>query len=68
MDDFSVSDTAVQLRYRYELAPLSDIFLVYTRGGFWQDADSGVGPGRLFQNGWDEKHTEGFLAKIRYRF
>ena len=66
--DFSVSDTAVQLRYRYELAPLSDIFLVYSRGGFWGDAVSDQGPGSMFQRGWDEKNAEVILAKIRYRF
>ena len=31
--DFSLSDTALQVRYRFQIAPLSDIFLVYSRGG-----------------------------------
>jgi hypothetical protein len=68
VSDFSLSDTAVQLRYRYELAPLSDIFLVYSRGGFWNDKRSEDSAGDLLQYGWDEKHTETILAKIRYRF
>jgi hypothetical protein len=68
VSDFSVSDTAVQLRYRYELAPLSDIYVVYSRGGFWADDESNDGPGAMFQNAWDEKHTEILQAKIRYRF
>lgn len=32
-DDFSISRVAVQLRYRWEIAPLSDLFIVYTRTG-----------------------------------
>ncbi len=68
VSDFSVSDTAVQIRYRYELAPLSDIYLVYSRGGFYAADDSEAGPGRLFQQSWDNKYAETILAKIRYRF
>ena len=29
--DFSVSQVSLQARYRWELAPLSDLFVVYTR-------------------------------------
>ena len=33
-----------QIRYRYELAPLSYLYVVYGRGGFDQDpADDGAG-------------------------
>lgn len=32
-DDFSISRTTFQLRYRWEIAPLSDLFIVYTRTG-----------------------------------
>jgi hypothetical protein len=31
-DDFVVSRMTLQARYRWEIAPLSDLFLVYTRG------------------------------------
>lgn len=68
VDDFSVSDTALQIRYRYELAPLSEIFLVYTRGGLWENEDTGGGPSSLFNKGWDDVIAEQILAKIRYRF
>ena len=33
-DNFARSTTRFQIRYRYELAPLSNIYLVYSRGGF----------------------------------
>ncbi|MGI9286378.1 MAG: DUF5916 domain-containing protein [Pseudomonadales bacterium] len=68
VDDFSVSDTALQIRYRYELAPLSDIFLVYTRGGLWESEDTGDSPFGLFNNAWDDVIAEQIVAKIRYRF
>ena len=38
VDDFSVSNLGFQIRYRYELAPLSYLYVVYGRGGFEEDA------------------------------
>src|SRR5690606_13130754 len=32
-DNFAVSRMSFQARYRWEIAPLSDLFFVYTRGG-----------------------------------
>ena len=66
--DFSVSDTAFQIRYRYQLAPLSDIFLVYSRGGFFGSDSGDKGPGTLFNEGWSGVQVESLIAKIRYRF
>ncbi|MBT4522915.1 MAG: hypothetical protein HOC23_23185, partial [Halieaceae bacterium] len=68
VEDFSLSRTALQIRYRYEIQPLSDIFLVYSRGGLWADDDISGGPWNLFQNGWDEVDAEQIIAKIRLRF
>src|SRR5699024_8798933 len=36
VDDFSVRNLGVQLRYRYKLAPLSYVYVVYGRGGYLQ--------------------------------
>jgi hypothetical protein len=66
--DFSLSDTALQLRYRYQLAPLSDVFLVYSRGGYFASDDGDEGPGTLINEGWDGVQVESIIAKIRYRF
>jgi len=33
VDDLNLSIVALQLHYRYEIAPLSNIYLVYSRGG-----------------------------------
>ena len=67
-EDFSLSDTALQMRYRYQLAPLSDIFLVYSRGGYFSSDDGDEGPGTLIREGWDGVQVESIIAKIRYRF
>ena len=66
--DFSLSDTALQLRYRYQLAPLSDIFLVYSRGAYFDTEEADQGPRDLLQMGWDGLQVESVIAKIRYRF
>jgi hypothetical protein len=68
VEDFSVSDTALQIRYRYELAPLSDIYLVYTRGGIWDSEDTSDSPTQLWHNAWDDVSDQRVQAKIRYRF
>ena len=66
--DFSLSDTALQLRYRFQIAPLSDIFLVYSRGGYYESENGAVGPGKLLQKGWEDVMVETVIAKVRYRF
>tara|TARA_B110001450_G_scaffold63697_1_gene60386 strand:+ start:71 stop:2350 length:2280 start_codon:yes stop_codon:yes gene_type:complete len=66
--NFSLSDTALQVRYRYQLAPLSDIFLVYSRGGNFGDDDGDEGPRSLLQDGWSRVQVESVIAKLRYRF
>jgi hypothetical protein len=65
---FSLSDTAFQLRYRYQLAPLSDVFLVYSRGGFYGTQTGDEGPGNLFDSGWRGVNVESLIFKVRYRF
>ena len=66
-DDFTVSRLTAQVRYRWEIGPLSDLFLVYTRGSnlpnqvndeFWP----------LLQDAIDEPIIDVFTMKLRYRF
>ncbi len=66
-DDFTVSQMTVQLRYRWEIAPLSDLFIVYTRGANLpsqgdQDFDY------LFRDALNEPIIDVFTMKLRYRF
>ncbi len=66
--DFSVSQYSLQLRYRWEIAPLSDIFLVYTRQADLREALGDAGFNDLFENAWQEPLADVFVFKIRYRF
>ncbi|MEM7079987.1 MAG: DUF5916 domain-containing protein [Pseudomonadota bacterium] len=64
-DDFAISRVNLQLRYRWELAPLSDLFVVYTLNG--EDNAIGVGFDDLFDNAIDEPVGEQLVLKLRYR-
>ena len=63
----NLGSLAFQIRYRREIAPLSNIYLVYTRGGsvFFDDE---AGNSRIITDTWDEPQGNRFAAKIRYRF
>ena len=66
-EDFTLSRITAQLRYRWEIGPLSDLFVVYTRGS---NLPSQVGSpfGELFRDSLDEPIVETFVVKLRYRF
>ena len=65
--DFTVSLLTTQLRYRWEIAPLTDFFLVYNRGNTLPNqvekpfAD-------LFQDAFQDPIVDSLVAKFRYRF
>ena len=65
-DAFTISELALQVRYRWELAPMSDLFVVYTRHASLPSAvDEGfVG---LFSNALYEPIAEQLVVKVRYR-
>ena len=67
VDDFSVSQMTSQVRYRWEIAPLSDLFVVYTRGSnlpnHYEDNF-----GTLFQEAFNQPIIDTFTVKLRYRF
>ena len=66
-DDFAISRLVAQLRYRWEIGPLSDLFVVYTRGGNLPDrVDEGFQD--LFLDALDEPIVDVFIIKLRYRF
>jgi len=67
-DSFGLSQMSFQVRYRWEIAPLSDLFVVYTRV-----ADKGLALqdnsfSDLFEAGWRDPVNDVFVVKIRYRF
>lgn len=67
VSDFSVSTLALQIRYRYELAPLSYLYVVYGRGGFDQE-ESTEEPGTLLRDSFSLRDDEQLLIKLSYRF
>jgi len=67
IDDLSVRNLGVQLRYRYEVAPLSYLYVVYGRGGYRQD-DSRDGAGGLLGDSFSLRDDEQLLVKFSYRF
>jgi len=67
-EDFSLGNLAMQLRYRYELAPMSEFFFVYSRGGSAELDDTGSGFGELFSQTRVGVIADQVLVKLRYRF
>ena len=65
--DFTISRLTAQVRYRWELDPLSDLFLVYTRGSnLPSQPDDGLD--HLFADALKDPVIDVFVMKLRYRF
>lgn len=69
----NVQSLAFQIRYRYELAPLSFLYLAYVRGGqsydeLVIDETDAFGVSRAFQDAFGLRDSEQFLVKLSYRF
>ena len=65
-DSFSLSQMSLQLRYRWEIAPLSDLFFVYTRV---VDASARLKSFRdTFSDSYDQPLVDVLVLKLRYRF
>lgn len=67
INNFQISNTALQLRYRYEISPLSNIYVAYSRGGqFFHEENEGIWS--LLRESLDEVSSNNFLVKVRYQF
>jgi hypothetical protein len=66
--DFELSNLGFQIRYRYELAPLSNIYVVYSRGGFAFDENGDRPVNGLLGDAFSLRDSEQFLIKLSYRF
>ncbi len=66
--DFAISQYSFQVRYRWEVAPLSDVFLVYSRQAdlatLLRDEDFE----QVFNDAWDAPLADTLVLKARYRF
>jgi len=67
VDDFNVRNLGFQIRYRYELAPLSYLYVVYGRGGYLLDNNLRRATD-AFANSFRLRDDEQLLVKLSYRF
>jgi hypothetical protein len=67
--DFALRNLGFQVRYRFELAPLSYLYIAYVRGGsmFEQGADPFDAVNQL-RDAFDLRDSEQLLVKLSYRF
>lgn len=69
IDDFALRRLGFQVRYRYELAPLSNLYIAYVRGGSLLEREAGpYDVGDEFRGAFDLRDSEQFLVKLSYRF
>lgn len=69
LDDFAVRNLGFQVRYRYEFAPLSYLYVAYVRGGSLFNI--GIGPYSArdeLSGAFDLRDSEQLLVKLSYRF
>ncbi len=66
-DGFTISRLTAQVRYRWEIAPLSDLFIVYTRGSNLPSLGHAEF-GHLFREALSDPIVDVIVVKLRYRF
>ena len=64
----TISELAFQVRYRYEIMPLSYLYLVYSKGGRVSLNDEEDNLATLYRRSWKDPAKENFTIKLRYRF
>ena len=64
-DDFAISSLNLQLRYRWEIAPLSELSVVYTLNG--SERSSGGSFQDLLTDAYEDPVGEQLIVKLRYR-
>jgi hypothetical protein len=65
--DFAINRMTVQARYRWQIAPLSDLFVVYTRGSnFPSSIDDEFSD--MFVDALQHPVVDLLVVKLRYRF
>jgi len=67
IDDFNVRNLGFQVRYRYELAPLSYLYVVYARGGYARQPGSDGVDDALYDS-LSLRDDEQLAVKLSYRF
>jgi hypothetical protein len=68
VDDFTVNNFGLQVRYRWTFAPQSDFYAVYSRGGFAVDEHDQDDLADLLADSFSLRDADQVLLKVRYRF
>jgi Domain of unknown function (DUF5916) len=67
LSPFTVNNLGIQVRYRYQFGPLSDLYVVYSRGGYAFREDDDRDLKDLFGDLNQVRDADQFLIKVRYR-
>jgi len=65
---FTQGVVSFQIRYKYELAPLSYLYLVYSKGGRNYDEDENLSRSEIFEQPWNNPSDEVYSIKFRLKY
>ena len=65
---FTQGVVSFQVRYKYEIAPLSYLYLVYSKGGSSYDEDEDYSKSDIFNQPWNNPSDEVYSIKFRLKY
>ena len=65
---FTQGVVSFQVRYKYEIAPLSYLYLVYSKGGTSYDEDEDYSKTEIFNQPWNNPSDEVYSIKFRLKY
>ena len=65
---FTQGVISFQVRYKYEIAPLSYLYLVYSKGGTSYDEDEDYSKSEIFNQPWKNPSDEVYSIKFRLKY
>ena len=68
VNPFNVGEAAFQIRYKYELAPLSNLYIVYSQGGNIFEENVESDSLTIIEDSWNKPSGKIFAIKLRLRF
>ena len=68
IEPFTQGVVSFQIRYKYELAPLSYLYLVYSKGGRNYDDDENLSRSEIFEQPWNNPSDEVYSIKFRLKY
>lgn len=68
VNPFNVGEAAFQIRYKYELAPLSNLYIVYSQGGNIFEENVESDSLSIIEDSWNKPSGKIFAIKLRLRF